>query len=114
VNNDIPEGEELLRAFPEWGEKEETLWLEFFQELSLALISSRLDPESEDFRGLEDSAKFELFKGDLLMAAELADSAIEEVQSRLEVQNQHKQSETKKRLNAIARKRRARRERAGK
>jgi len=114
MNNDIPEGEELLKAFREWGEEERAMWLDFFQELSLSLISARLDPEDKDFRRLDQSTKFELFKGDLMMATELADAALEEVQDRVQVQNQLKESERKKRLIELARKRRARRERNGK
>ena len=58
--NDIPEGEELLKAFPEWGEEEEALWLELFQEFCLALIGARLilrqwEKESRDSRTVIDS-----------------------------------------------------------
>ena len=109
--NDIPEGEELLKAFPEWGEEQESLWLDMFQELAVALITSRLDPEaSREFSRLSYEERLTLSKGDLTMAAELADAATEEVETRLGVQNQHKESERRKRLSETARRRRARRE----
>ena len=110
--NDIPEGEELLKAFPEWGEEEEALWLELFQEFCLALIGARLDPEAmgEGIARLSYSDRFSACRGEILMAAELADAAVEEAQDRIQVQTQHKESERRKRLSETARRRRARRE----
>lgn len=85
--SDTPSSEELLKAFPEWTDREEDAWLQFFQDITQALIGARLDPESpERIRRLQHQDRYELFREDILMGAELADAAVEEMQARFSIQ----------------------------
>lgn len=89
--SDIPQGDELLKAFPEWTETEEELWLDRFQAFSDLLIGARLDPEApERKRGLGQQERYDIFRADLMMAGELADAAVEEMQTRFSIQDQQK------------------------
>jgi hypothetical protein len=91
-----PTSEELLKAFPEWTKREETLWLEIYQETIPLLIGARLDPESERRGPEEYEDRLAAFKEDVLMAAQLADAAVEEMQTRFTVQDQQKKQGRKK------------------
>ena len=91
--SDTPTSEELLRAFPEWTEREEVLWLDVYQEAIPLLIGARLDPDepgNHSIARLEYPERLADFKGEILMAAELADAAVEEMQTRFTVQDQQK------------------------
>ena len=92
MTSDTPSSEELLKAFPEWTPREEDSWLELFKEYSLLLMGARLDPEDDTPRA-EYQERLDAFKEDLLMAAELADGAIEETLRRFEIQKQQKEKQ---------------------
>lgn len=97
--SDTPSSEELLKAFPEWTEREEILWLDVYQEAIPLLIGARLDPDTPGNRALPSpdyTERLDGFKQDILMAAELADAAVEEMQTRFTVQDQQKKKARRK------------------
>lgn len=109
--SDAPSSDDLLKAFPEWTQREEEVWLEFYQDFTAMLVNSRLDPELEQATGNlrpEYQERQEAFKEDLLMAAELADAAIELMHDRLDVQKRQR-SKARKRAATAYRTRREKR-----
>ena len=93
---DTPKGEELLKAFAEWTELEEDLWIELYTQFCTQLTGARLDPESSERIGQDYSERFDTFKEDLQMAAELADAAVEEMQVRFSIQASHRKQQRNK------------------
>lgn len=94
---DTPSSEELLKAFPEWTEQEEDLWIERFQAFSDILIGARLDPDSSDRKGLQEyQERLDTFREDLMMSAELADAAVAEMQTRFSIQAQQRSKQRQK------------------
>lgn len=109
--NDTPTSEELLKAFPEWSEREEALWLDVYQEAIPLLIGARLDPDRPGNRAIprpDYKERLEGFKEDILMAAELADAAVEEMQTRFTVQDQQKAKGRRKANSAYQERRKTR------
>jgi len=94
---DTPKGEELLKAFSEWTELEEDLWIELYTQFCTQLMGARLDPEAPERIGRQEySERFDACKEDLQMAAELADAAVEEMQVRFSIQASHRKQQRNK------------------
>ena len=93
---DTPTSEELLKAFPEWTKQDEELWLDRFQSFSDLLVGARLDPESERRGPEEYQERYDAFKEDILMSAELADAAVTEMQARFSIQAQQRTKQRRK------------------
>ena len=88
----MSETDELLKVFSEWSEREEELWIELYQDFIAQLIGARLDPESPQRVKLQDyQQRYDTLTEDLLMAAELADRAIQELHVRFDIQKQHEE-----------------------
>ena len=62
------------------------------------LIGARLDPDTPGgpLAGLSYEGRLEICKVEILMAAELADAAVEEMQTRFNVQDQQKNKARRK------------------
>lgn len=86
-----PQSDELLKAFREWTDTEEEVWIELYSEFCTMLIGARMNPDSPDnMIRREYQERFDAGKEDILMAAELADAAVEEMQVRFSVQQQQR------------------------
>ncbi len=93
---DTPSSDELLKAFPEWTDREEELWIDRFQAFSDLLVGARLDPEAPERKSrLEYQERLDQFAEDIMMAADLADAAVSEIQERFDVQAQQRAKQRK-------------------
>lgn len=94
---DTPSGDELLKAFPEWTDREEELWIDRFQAFSDLLVGARLDPEAPERKDRQEhQERLDTMRDDLLLAAELADASVSEMQERFGIQAQQRAKQRKK------------------
>lgn len=105
---DPANSDEILSSLPDWGEREEEWFVDFFGSISDVLMGSRCGEDCDPpLSSMTPENRYAAIKEDLEMAADLAELAVAEMLDRIDPRRDLRKQKRKKARQTYQKKRKA-------